>query len=810
MNKYITIHGHFYQPPRENPWLEAVEEQESAAPYHDWNDRITAECYGPNTASRILDSKRRIIDIVSNYSRISFNFGPTLLSWMEKARPEIYRAILDADRVSRDKFSGHGSALAQAYSHLIMPLANDRDRRTQVIWGIADFQRRFGRRPEGMWLPETAVDTPTLEALAEQGIAFTILAPHQARRVRPLEGGEWEKVEGGRVDPKAPYLCRLPSGRSIVLFFYDGPPSQEIAFSSLLDNGEWFARRLLNTFSNSSAPQLVHIATDGETYGHHRAHGDMALAACLRHIENTGDTRLTIYGEFLERHPPAKEVEIVENSSWSCAHGVERWRSNCGCNSGLHRGWTQAWRQPLRDALDWLRDSLAPIFEEGLKQYCPDPWRARDEYISVILDRGEENIDGFFLRLSGRELSRPEQVAALKLLEMERHLMLMYTSCGWFFDEISGLETVQIIRYAARAIELAGGGPREEEFISRLDRAPGNVRDLENGGRVYRQLVLPSRISPATIGGQYGISSLFQDYPEETDLYGFRVRQNWYDRTRAGRRVLAAGAISLISCSTREEHNLEFAALYLGDNTVMGGVQAASADRSPRVFGPQLKEAFLKSDLSSMIRLLDGNFPHRIIGSDQLIPEERKKLVRRALEGTVLEVESALHTLAEHHYPLIQALKEAGLPLPPALAWTVQCTINTELRESLKAEKLNLSRLREAVAEAHKWNFRPDNDLLRDYAETRLEELVERFSQEPEDASRLTRLESFLRLVVAGPLQVSLWSAQNIYFRVGRELLPGMLGRKEAGDAAAGRWVGHFQKLGRLLRVSFPLPEAAG
>lgn len=803
-HKYICIHGHFYQPPRENPWLETVECQESAAPYHDWNERITAECYGPNTASRTLDSKRRIVDIANNYSRISFNFGPTLLSWMEKAYPDIYRAILDADLKSRERYSGHGSALAQVYSHPIMPLANERDRRSQVIWGIADFESRFQRRPEGMWLSETAVDTPTLEALAEQGILFTILAPHQARRVRPLEGGDWESVEGGRVDPKMPYLCRLPSGKSISLFFYDGPPSQEIAFSNLLDNGEWFGRRLLNTFSGSSAPQLAHIATDGETYGHHRAHGDMALAACLRYIEKAGDVRLTVYGEFLEQYPPTREVEIVENSSWSCAHGVERWRSNCGCNSGLHRGWTQAWRRPLRDTLDWLRDSLTPVFEQGLSQLGFDPWRARDEYIGVILDRGEKNIEEFFRRGTSQKLSPSEQSAALKLLEMARHLMLMYTSCGWFFDDIAGLETVQIICYAARAIELAGGG-LEEEFISRLAQAPGNVRHLEDGSRVYRKLVRPSRRLPESIGGQYGISSLFQDYPEESELYGYRVRQNWYDRTRAGKRVLAVGAITLTSLTTREETDLDFASLYLGDNTVVGGVQEVAGDRTAKDYGPQLKEAFLKSNLSAIIRLLDRHFPGRILGLDQLLPDERKKLIHRALEGTVREVESALHSLAEHHYPLIRALKEAGLSLPPALSWTVQCTINTELRETLKAEKLNISRLREAVAEAHKWDFRPDNGLLRGYAEKWLEEMVDRLRQTPEDSSRLTRLESFLRLVVSGPLQVSLWSAQNRYFQVGRELLSDMLHRQEAGDASAGRWVGHFYKLGRLLGVSVPL-----
>ncbi len=806
-HKYICVHGHFYQPPRENPWLETVEVQDSAAPHHDWNARIDAECYRPNTASRIFDSRRRIIDIVNNYSRISFNFGPTLLSWLEERDPETYRAVLAADRESRERFSGHGSAFAQAYSHMIMPLASDRDRRTQVIWGIADFRRRFGRDPEGMWLPETAVDTPTLEALAGQGIRFTVLAPHQARRVRPLEGGDWENVEGGRVDPRIPYLCRLPSGKSIVLFFYDGPPSREIAFSNLLDNGVRFARRLLDIFADSPRPQLAHIATDGETYGHHRPHGDMALAACLRFLQSEPGVRLTVYGEYLEKYPPEKEAEIVENSSWSCAHGVERWRSNCGCNSGNHRGWTQAWRQPLREALDWLRDRLAPVFEEGMRGLASDPWGARDGYIEALLDRSPEKTDAFLNRLAGRELSPPERTAALKLLEMQRHLMLMYTSCGWFFDEISGLETVQIIRYAARAIELAGDrGPEglEDEFVSRLARAPGNVRELEDGGEVYRKLVAPSRVSPAAIGGQYGIASLFEDYPEETGLYGFSVRRDCYERTRSGRRVLAAGKITLTSRAVGEERRMDFAALYLGENTVMGGVRESAPGGGTPDFADRLKDAFLKNDLATMIRLLDAGFSHRIIGPDQLLPDERRKLIRRVLDETVLEVESALHQLAEHHYPLIQALREAGLPLPPALAWTVQCTINTDLREALKAEKLNLTRLREAVAEAHKWDFRPDNGLLGGYAARHLEELVARFSRSPQDTSTLTRLESFLKVIGSGPLRIPLWSAQNSFFRVGRELFREMAGKKESGDPAAARWVGHFAKLGRLLRVTLP------
>ncbi|MCA1724656.1 MAG: glycoside hydrolase, partial [Thermomicrobia bacterium] len=352
-NRYVCIHGHFYQPPRENPWLEAIELQDSAYPYHDWNERITAECYAPNAASRILSGAGRIAQIVQNYARISFNFGPTLLAWMEAQAPDTYAAILDADRESRDRFSGHGAAMAQVYNHIILPLANRRDKWTQIHWGIADFTHRFGRAPEGMWLSETAVDLETLDILAEQGIAFTVLAPSQAGMVREIGAEEWEDVSGARIDPTRAYVQQLPSGRTIALFFYDGPISRGVAFEGLLDRGENLVNRLLGAFSDERDwPQLVHIATDGETYGHHHAHGDMALAYALHHIEAHDLAHLTIYGEYLERFPPTHEVQIIENTAWSCDHGVERWRSNCGCNTGGRPDWNQQWRGPLRAALD--------------------------------------------------------------------------------------------------------------------------------------------------------------------------------------------------------------------------------------------------------------------------------------------------------------------------------------------------------------------------------------------------------------------------------------------------------------------------
>ena len=493
---YVCVHGHFYQPPRENPWLGGIPPEDSAAPYHDWNERVTAECYGPNGAARILDGDGGVARIVNNYARMSFDFGPTLLGWLERAEPAVYESILQADRESRRRFSGHGSAMAQAYNHMILPLANRRDKYTQVSWGIRDFELRFGRLPEGMWLPETAVDVETLETLAEMGIRFTILAPHQARRVRRIGSRTWRDVAGGAIDPTMAYEAGLPSGRSISVFFYDRPISLAVALEGLLTSGEAFAQRMLGAFwEGRTWPELVHIATDGETYGHHHRFGEMALAYALDYIETRELAEITNYGEFLERHPPAYTVEIAEDTSWSCAHGVERWRGNCGCSSGNHPEWEQAWRGPLREALDWLRDTLAPCYQAAARWFFADPWEARNAYIDVVLNRSAESRDRFFERHAARPLSRPEKRTALELLELQRHALFMYTSCGWFFDELSGPETVQVLRSAGRVVHAAGQlwcDGLEEEFLERLERARSNIPEFRDGRGIYEQFVRPA------------------------------------------------------------------------------------------------------------------------------------------------------------------------------------------------------------------------------------------------------------------------------------------------------------------------------
>ena len=495
---FVCIHGHFYQPPRENAWTGRIDAQPSAAPYHDWNERITAECYAPNGLPVSLEAGGAVRVLPPNYSRISFNFGPTLLSWLEAEAPAVYASILAADRHSRQRFSGHGSALAQAYNHVILPLANRRDKVTQVVWGVRDFEHRFHRSPEGMWLPETAVDVETLEVLALHGIRFTILSPHQALRWRPRGEPAWQEAEGGAIDPTHPYELRLPSGGRMAVFFYDGPTSNAIAFGELAAGGESLARRLLALAGESREACLVHVATDGETYGHHFRGGHVVLAEALQAIEESGLARLTNYGEFLARRPPAFEVQVRENTAWSCTHGLGRWTDDCGCRIGAGPAGGQAWRSPLRRALDGLRDGLAAIFEEKGRQIFFDPWAARNAYIAAVLDpdpRVFAEVLGWHAR---RPLESSDATTARRVLEMQRFAMLMYTSCGWFFDDPSGLETTQILQYAARALELAGEDAPpslEIDFRERLGHAASSDADAGDARRIYERAVAVVRKS---------------------------------------------------------------------------------------------------------------------------------------------------------------------------------------------------------------------------------------------------------------------------------------------------------------------------
>jgi alpha-amylase/alpha-mannosidase (GH57 family) len=827
--RYICIHGHFYQPPRENPWLETVETQDSAAPYHDWNERVTAECYAPNGAARIVNSENLIIRILNNYGRISFNFGPTLLSWLEVNAGRVYRMIQDADANSQKRFGGHGSAIAQVYNHIIMPLANRRDRITQIRWGIADFEARYARKPEGMWLPETAVDTESLDLLAAEGIKFVVLAPHQCARIRPLgEGGvaqmsfdgaghsesgwpeqnAWVETPDASVDTTRPYVVRLGDDRSIAVFFYDGPRSRAIAFERLLNDGNNLVNRLMGGFSDEQRPQLVHVATDGETYGHHHPLGEMALAWALKRIESESQAELTNYGQYLEMFPPEFEAQIVEDTSWSCAHGIERWRSNCGCNGG-HAGWNQEWRGPLRSALDALRDGLAPLVQKRSAELFRDLDAARDAYIRVILDRDETS--AFLAAQASHELSPVERVAALQLMELERNAMLMYTSCGWFFDEISGIETVQVIAYAGRAIHLATklfgepGEALEKEFMATLEQAKSNLPSQGNGAQIYQKRVQSERVNLEQVAAHYAISSVFTTYGTRTRLFCYTIRRLQHRVVTSGRGRLLIGRAAIRSNLTEERETIAFAVLHFGDQNITAAVKPYGDDPKPEIvaaheaFVKEARAAVVRADFPAVIRAFDQYFPGSAYSIRSLFRDEQRRIVDLILASTLSEVEAALASIYENQASLLHFLSQAGLPRPEALTLAATFAIDAGLRRALEGDPIDALQMRAYLELAQSDQVQLNTSRLGYLADQKMKHaMVDLQTEVTDQTEQVSTIENALlvaRSLNELPFELNLWQAQNIWYEVWRRRPKPAVPDPEA-------WLKGFDELGRILRIS--------
>ncbi len=807
MEKFICIHGHFYQPPRENPWLETIELQDSAYPYHDWNERINAEAYAPNAAARLLDEKGRIARLINNYSKISFNFGPTLLAWMKTKAPEILAAIVEADRQSQQNYSGHGSAMAQVYNHMILPLANDRDKYTQVYWGIRDFEHVFNRKPEGMWLPETAADNETLDVLAQQGIRFTVLSPFQASRVRRIGGRTWRDVNGGRIDPSMPYECRLSGGRKIVLFFYDAPVSQAVAFERLLTSGERLAHRLMSAFSDKrNWDQLVHIATDGESYGHHHAHGEMALAYALQFLESDQLARLTNYGEFLEKHPPTQLVEIHQKSAWSCSHGVERWNSNCGCSSGGHPGWNQDWRRPLREALDWLRDELAGRFERKAADLLKNPWGARNEYINVILDRAPESRERFFSAQAARELTEAERITCLKLLEMQRHAMLMYTSCGWFFDELSGIETVQVIQYAARALQFAEdvfGENFENHFLELLSKAKSNIPENGDGRTVYEKFVRPAKVDLDRVVAHYAVRSVFESYPEQTEIFPFTFLEKDRKSNTAGRATLALGRLKVSSQLTYESAELAYGVVYLGEHSLNGGVRLFQGNEAYEQMVNDMTGAFGRGDFVETVRYMDKHFEGSHYSLKSLFRDEQRRILSQIMESTLKDLESRFREISGRYTPMIRFLGDLGVPLPRAFHAASDFLINADLRVELSKEDPNPDHVRSLIEESRWRNAPLERESLSFVFKQTLEVLTRKLAEQPDNLPLLTSAEKASSILPLLPFEVNLWKTQNTYYEILNRVFPEKRSRAKAEGATENdrAWLAAFVSLGQKLGV---------
>jgi alpha-amylase/alpha-mannosidase (GH57 family) len=798
--RFVCIHGHFYQPPRENAWLETVEEQESAHPWHDWNARINHECYAPNAAARILDAEGQITKIRNNYNRISFNFGPTLLSWMKENDPEAYHLILMADQKSAVRFGGHGSAIAQVHSHLILPLANYRDKVTQVSWGVKDFEYRFGRYPEGMWLAETAVNTETLEVLAAQDIKFTILAPRQAKAIRRVGETEWKSINASSLDTRHPYWCKLPSGRRIGLYFYHGGVSQSVAFERLLNDGKGFAERILSILDkNPSGPQLAHIATDGESYGHHHRFGEMALADALNYIEDKGLATLTNYGQFLELFPPEWEVMIHENSSWSCEHGIERWRSNCGCNSGK-QGWHQRWRKPLRDALDYLRDQLIPVFEKEGARLLRDPWAARNDYIDIVLHHHEESaLRKFFEKHSRRELSDTERTHVLRLLEMERHTLLMYTSCGWFFDEISGIETNQILQYALRAMDYAFDVAQihlHETFEKMLALAPSNV--FANGTESYLHNVVPTRVTLQRVAMHFAVASLFEENPEKLDLFNYTTAVAFFEKIEAGTPQLAGGRLHIRSSITGSKRDYCFAVLYLGQQHIIGNISETMNRSTFEEMWTRSSTAFRNANLGEVIGSLQQYYGPDKFTLGSLFADEKIKIIKAITESSMIVAESTFKNVFNDNYQLMTGLLTERVPIPDTWRNVAAYVLNTELLDFFKfPETLDPRRLRRISADIKRWQIKlTDPDAVHLAAGTRIYNEISKINMDESSLIRVHWLNEVINTIQdQTDLLPDVWRSQNVFYLFTKGY------RKGQWVFANADWQAAFERLAGLLKV---------
>ncbi len=707
---YLCLHGHFYQPPRENPWIEEIERQDNAGTgYHDWNERISFECYRPNALARILDAEQSVEDIVNNFKMISFNVGPTLLSWLEKHDRKTYERILEADSDSVRLHGGHGNAIAQVYNHVIMPLANRRDKITQVRWGIADFKKRFGRQPESMWLAETACDEETLEVLVEEGMKFLILSPHQAQSARDAGANEWQDVSNGNIDPTCAYRYFLNngSGKYIDVFFYDGPISKAVAFDDLLCDAKIYASRLESAkHPHRKHAELINVAIDGETYGHHKTYGDRALAYLLKvEIPKRGFV-ITNYGEFLENFPPQREVKVKfgddkKGTSWSCSHGIKRWLEHCGCRGGGDGHWRQDWRKPLRQTFDWLRDEMARIFEEKGSLYLRDVWKARDDYIDIVLDRSGEARNKFFEKHALKPLSKDEAVLCMKLLEIQRNCMLMYTSCGWFFTELSGEETVQVIKYAARALQLAQeivGDELSRGFMQRLALAKSNIEFFKNGAGVYDHLVAPSVVTLEKVVSHFAISSLFRHRDEKFRIYAYEFNHVHSRKEQKDDLTLCVGHVKVRSVITLEEIDAVYVLLQSELYDFYCYVRPFEKIAHYQNLSDEIFSEFTQGHRNKMGKLIYDHFGKEYYSLKDLFKEEKERILELLSRSGMERFNVFCEEIYQKHRRMIDVYRMAKISLPQEYQFIVEHKLSGDFNRLVTE---NISFDQDAIDKAH-------------------------------------------------------------------------------------------------------------
>ena len=773
----LTIHGHFYQPPRENPWTEMVEPEPSAAPFHDWNERIYQECYRANDNARIVRSDGVVEALVSNYQYLSFNMGPTLLSWMQTKHPFGYRRILAADAESV-ALRGFGNAIAQGYNHSILTLCNPRDRRTQILWGLMDFKSRFGRDAASLWLAETACNDAVLGELIEQKLKYILLAPRQAQRVRPLGAGDdaWRDVGNSNIDPGYAYryFHKDGSGRHIDLFFYDGPIAQAIAFENALHDSHTFIS--LFQRAQGGEDRLIHVATDGESYGHHTKFGDRALAYALGREAKQQGFEVTNYEAYLQAHPPTMEVEVKlgpngEGSSWSCVHGAGRWSRDCGCETGGQAGWNQAWRAPLREALDILRDALAAEFEREAGKLLKDPWAARDAFISIVLDPTEAPKAHFFSDHALRSLDAEEQMRALSLLDLQRQCMLMYTSCGWFFNDLAGIETVQILKYACRALDYAAelglSAPRQA-FLMKLAEAHSNRAEHGDGAKIFHREVEPLRVGVERLAAHLGLTSLVDGQSEGT-LGGWSYTQKNFERLHLGTLRLASGQVELQSRITGRRFNASFLSLHFGGVDFYCAVKPFEDADTHKAQVALVESAFLRGLVPGILASVRQDFGGVEYGLEQVLPDGRERLAREAFRDLIEDLSEETAKIYQDNKHRLDLFQAAGYPLPAELRNAAEFTLSRQFEAEIRAQRESrdpgaYARAAELAREAAELGYHLDTTESQRHFGAMATRAVEGALSSP-DSSRLDAAIDLLKLTRDLGIKADLQNAQEIACR---------------------------------------------
>jgi hypothetical protein len=819
--RYLVIHGHFYQPPRKNPWSGSVPAQPTAAPFANWNQRIARECYSPNSVARILGDDGLIVKIVNNFEHISFNVGPTLLIWLKEEARETYDRIVAADKKASAAKNGHGPALAQVFNHVIMPLADSRDKLTQVVWGRYFFELTFGRAPEGMWLAETAVDSESLRLIKENGMKFTILGQNQIDSVRALSpdgspGTEAFQKLRSPADPREPYRVFWGEGRGDYTdcFVYDGQVSRAVAFENLLRDGESFKNRIMEAFGapREGPPLLVNLATDGESYGHHFHFGEMALAWIIDNLEKAargdGAPVLTNYAEYLSLYPPRKEARIVENSSWSCAHGIERWRSDCGCHTGGDPTWNQRWRAPLREGFDYLRGELKEILERESPGVLKDPWEARNDYIKVLAADYDPRVVREFLErhCPADPDDQVKRVKAMELMEAQLMGLYMFTSCAWFFDDIAGLEPVQNMRYAARAIELSQKhSPKDltRGLLDRLRRAVPNDKSYQTGEDVWNSEVAGTSLNAFQIAAQWGASLAMKTPLSKGAGRYAKVQNETFERVRLD----PADELPQLFIGQADFTEIRLGCTYPRRTLVL-------ADNGPRLdirVTEEQEEAFLKARRvflergpealrNSLDTLFPGAARHTL---DTLWPGVRDEILTGVLKDFFEDLLNYASKAFTNYQDALSSysLKSQAWDWMDAFVFRVMA--ENELAHILKpmaeGRPIDLDHLREHLTLDSGGSNR-NTPVISQAAEAYLGNLFRQLKYGPGRPSLLEEIWGFLSLVKSSLKEVDLWDSQNQFHQLLEKRLSFLRSMSESEKDL-------LKKIGKILGFSGKIAE---